>query len=73
MTGRTATSVTPQGRDLRKLTLPADPGPILSAPLFRAEKNHVGGPLRYASVQQLWTKYRTKAQVNASIHQEAYS
>jgi site-specific recombinase XerD len=22
-------------------------------PLFRAEKNHVGGPLRYASVQQL--------------------
>ena len=23
-------------------------------PLFRAEKNHVGGPLRYASARQLW-------------------
>ena len=38
-------------------------------PLFRAEKNHVGGPLRYASAQQLWSKYRTKAHVDASIHQ----
>ncbi|MCA1696622.1 MAG: tyrosine-type recombinase/integrase, partial [Actinobacteria bacterium] len=24
--------------------------------LFRAEKNYVGGPLRYASVQELWAK-----------------
>jgi integrase/recombinase XerD len=38
-------------------------------PLFRAEKNHVGGPLRYASVQELWAKYCAKAQVNATIHQ----
>ncbi|MGH3439853.1 MAG: tyrosine-type recombinase/integrase, partial [Sciscionella sp.] len=38
-------------------------------PLFRAEKNHVGGPLRYASARALWTKYRKKAQVNATIHQ----
>lgn len=38
-------------------------------PLFRAEKNHIGGPLRYASVQQLWATYRQKAQVQASIHQ----
>ena len=38
-------------------------------PLFRAEKNHIGGPLRYASVQELWAKYREKAQVEASIHQ----
>lgn len=30
-------------------------------PLFRAEKNHVGGPLRYASARQLWAKYRTKS------------
>ena len=29
--------------------------------LFRAEKNYVGGPLRYASVQELWAKYREKA------------
>jgi site-specific recombinase XerD len=38
-------------------------------PLFRAEKNYVGGPLRYASVQELWAKYRAKAQVKATIHQ----
>jgi integrase/recombinase XerD len=38
-------------------------------PLFRAEKNHIGGPLRYTSVQQLWAKYRAKAHVDASIHQ----
>ncbi|MBV9140174.1 MAG: site-specific integrase [Pseudonocardiales bacterium] len=38
-------------------------------PLFRAEKNYVGGPLRYASAQQLWAKYCTKAHVDASIHQ----
>jgi integrase/recombinase XerD len=38
-------------------------------PLFRAEKNYVGGPLRYASIQQLWAKYREKAQVRATIHQ----
>jgi site-specific recombinase XerD len=37
--------------------------------LFRAEKNYVGGPLRYASAQELWTKYCTKAQVTATIHQ----
>jgi integrase/recombinase XerD len=36
-------------------------------PLFRAEKNYGGGPLRYASVQQLWAKYREKAQVRATI------
>jgi hypothetical protein len=28
-------------------------------PLFRAEKNYVGGPL-YASVEKLWAKYRGK-------------
>jgi Phage integrase family len=31
--------------------------------LFRAEKNYVGGPLRYSSVHQLWAKYCAKAQV----------
>jgi Phage integrase family len=29
----------------------------------------VGGPLRYASVHELWAKYRTKAEVTATIHQ----
>jgi integrase/recombinase XerD len=38
-------------------------------PLFRAEKNYAGGPLRYASAQQLWAKYREKAQIRATIHQ----
>jgi integrase len=37
--------------------------------LFRAEKNYVGGPLRYSSVHQLWAKYCAKAQVTATIHQ----
>jgi len=37
--------------------------------LFRAEKNYAGGPLRYASVQQLWAKYCAKAHVTATIHQ----
>ena len=37
--------------------------------LFRAEKNHVGGSLRYASVQELWAKYRAAAHVDATIHQ----
>jgi integrase/recombinase XerC/integrase/recombinase XerD len=32
-------------------------------PLFRAEKNYIGGPLRYASAQQLWAKYCAKAKV----------
>jgi hypothetical protein len=26
-------------------------------PLFRAAKNFAGGPLRYASAQELWAKY----------------
>ena len=38
-------------------------------PLFRAEKNHAGGPLRYAPAQELRAKYCAKAQPNASIHQ----
>lgn len=37
--------------------------------LFRAEKNYVGGPLRYSSVHQLWAKYCAKAQITATIHQ----
>jgi integrase/recombinase XerD len=37
-------------------------------PLLRAE-NYAGGPLRYASAQELWAKYRAKAQVTATIHQ----
>ena len=38
-------------------------------PLFRAEKNYTGGPLRYASVHELWAKYCASAQVTATIHQ----
>ena len=38
-------------------------------PLFRAEKNYVGGPLRYSSVHQLWAKYCAKTQITATIHQ----
>jgi integrase/recombinase XerD len=65
----------------RRTVLLDDPGVVLllrrylkargyrHGPLFRAEKNHAGGTLRYASVQELWAKYCAKAQVNATIHQ----
>jgi Phage integrase family len=42
---------------------------LFSWQLFRAEKNHIGGPLRYASARPLWANYRVKAQVTATIHQ----
>ncbi|MGE6955058.1 tyrosine-type recombinase/integrase, partial [Staphylococcus capitis] len=38
-------------------------------PLFRAAKNHVGGPLRYASAQELWAKYNAAAGEDISLHQ----
>jgi integrase/recombinase XerD len=38
-------------------------------PLFRAAKNHVGGPLRYASAQELWAKYNTAAGEDIGLHQ----
>ncbi|QTJ71425.1 tyrosine-type recombinase/integrase (plasmid) [Rhodococcus sp. ZPP] len=38
-------------------------------PLFRAAKNHVGGPLRYASAEELWRKYCTAAEVKIGLCQ----
>jgi len=38
-------------------------------PLFRASKNHVGGPLRYASAEELWSKYCAIAGEKVSLHQ----
>jgi len=38
-------------------------------PLFRAAKNYVGGPLRYASAQELWAKYNTVAGDDIELHQ----
>jgi integrase len=38
-------------------------------PLFRAAKNHIGGPLRYASAQELWAKYNAAASENVGLHQ----
>jgi integrase/recombinase XerD len=40
-----------------------------SGPLFRAEKNHLGGPLRYASPQARWAQYCQAAGVAATLHQ----
>jgi len=40
-----------------------------SGPLFRAEKNHIGGPLRYASAQTRWAQYCHAAGVTATLHQ----
>jgi len=44
-----------------------------SGPLFRAEKNHRGGPLRYASAQTRWTQYCHAAEVDATMHQLRHS
>ena len=38
-------------------------------PLFRAEKNGRGGPLRYQSMQERWERYCTQAGVACTPHQ----
>ena len=38
-------------------------------PLFRAEKNGRGGPLRYQSVQERWARYCATAGVSCTLHQ----
>ena len=38
-------------------------------PLFRAEKNGRGGPLRYQSLQARWQQYCTKANMPCTLHQ----
>jgi site-specific recombinase XerD len=38
-------------------------------PLFRAEKNGGGGPLRYQSMQERWDHYCTQAGVICTLHQ----
>lgn len=38
-------------------------------PLFRAQKNGRGGPLRYQSVQQRWQQYCLEADVVCTLHQ----
>lgn len=42
-------------------------------PLFRAEKNNIGGSLRYASAQELWSKYCRAAGVEVCLHQLRHS
>jgi site-specific recombinase XerD len=42
-------------------------------PLFRAQKNGQGGPLRYQSVQQRWQNYCETAGVNCTLHQLRHS
>ncbi len=38
-------------------------------PLFRAEKNGRGGPLRYQSIQERWGRYCDQAGVACTLHQ----
>ena len=38
-------------------------------PLFRAEKNGRGGPLRYQSMQERWDSYCSQAGVACTLHQ----
>ncbi len=42
-------------------------------PLFRAEKNGRGGPLRYQSMQERWDHYRMQAGVACTLHQLRHS
>jgi site-specific recombinase XerD len=42
-------------------------------PLFRAEKNGRGGPLRYQSMQERWDRYCTEAGVDCTLHQLRHS
>jgi len=42
-------------------------------PLFRAEKNGRGGPLRYQSMQERWDGYCTQAGVDCTLHQLRHS
>jgi integrase/recombinase XerD len=40
-----------------------------NGPLFRAQKNGRGGPLRYQSVQERWAGYCRRAGVDCTLHQ----
>jgi integrase/recombinase XerD len=42
-------------------------------PLFRAEKNGRGGPLRYQSMQERWGRYCSQAGVVCTLHQLRHS
>ena len=42
-------------------------------PLFRAEKNGRGGPLRYQSMQERWDHYCSQADVACTLHQLRHS
>ncbi len=42
-------------------------------PLFRAEKNGRGGPLRYQSMQERWDRYCSQAKVACTLHQLRHS
>ena len=42
-------------------------------PLFRAEKNGRGGPLRYQSMQERWNHYCLQADVACTLHQLRHS
>ena len=42
-------------------------------PLFRAEKNGRGGPLRYQSMQERWDRYCSQAGVVCTLHQLRHS
>jgi integrase/recombinase XerD len=42
-------------------------------PLFRAEKNGRGGPLRYQSIQERWVRYCASAGVTCTLHQLRHS
>jgi integrase/recombinase XerD len=42
-------------------------------PVFRAEKNGRGGPLRYQSIQETWARYCATAGIACTLHQLRHS
>jgi integrase/recombinase XerD len=67
--GRSRTLLLDDPRLVRQLRAYLKQTGYRHGPLFRAEKNGRGGPLRYQSVQQLWARYCTQADIRCTLHQ----
>ncbi len=71
--GRTRTVLLDEDRLVATLRRYLSATGYRSGPLFRAEKNHNGGPLRYASAHARWAQYCHAASVAATMHQLRHS
>lgn len=67
--GRRCTVLLDDPRLVAELRRYLKPTGYTHGPLFRAEKNSIGGPLRYSTVQEHWARYTAAAGVTATLHQ----